>query len=380
MIDRGQPSTTETARAAPTRPAIFYVEDPGAANFMQPLVAPMETLGAEVQVICGGECSAAFSGHAIAVQAGETLIEHASVLVVGTSENRDSQVHDLVAQARAATVPTIGVVDAQPNAAERFRGRKDEPLAHAPDWLLVPDDATRQVYESLGYDRGRIHVVGHPHYDQVLKEKRALDTVGRASIRRACFPRAANDQRVIVFLAELSDGLVPGEFQRGTDYTLAGWGDDDRRTHVVLQELLDALDCLDPAPHTVLRLHPKNSPDEFARYGRLIDQVSVTESALEVVFAADLVVGMSTMLLAAAAVMGSPALAILPRRLERNWLPAVVGPQLPCVYTRPDIGPALNASWGDGQKITRPEPGAADRAVAAISRVAGLSSGSHARC
>ena len=99
---------------------------------------------------------------------------------------------------------------------------------------------------------------------------------------------------MILFLAELSDGLDPTQFRRGPDYTLHGRGGTDGRTEIVLEELLDAAARVAPDAHVALRLHPKTPADLYAAYDREIATISAGDNAHAAVFAADLVVGLST--------------------------------------------------------------------------------------
>ena len=52
------------------------------------------------------------------------------------------------------------------------------------------------------------------------------------------------------------------------------------------------------------------------------DYFSQKELPLEVVYASDLVVGMTSMLLYEAALMGKVCLSIMPRSIEKAWLPS----------------------------------------------------------
>ena len=349
-----------------------HLEDPGAANFALPVLNAVQADGFEFDLFAEGAClgqvrqaGLIFAG----VGANMPDLGSPAALVVGTSENPTSTAHRLVATARKAGILTIGLIDCRPNADRRFRGVAQDPLTHAPDWLLVPDEATRDAYQELGFASDRIAVVGHPHYDAVASATTDLEAVGRRAMRRRHFPSAPDDHLVVVFLAERSDGLDPADFHRSDDYSLTGWRDDDRRTHVVLQEVLDAFRRLDDPLHTVLRLHPKNAAAEFAAYGDRIGQMSRAEPALEMVYGADLVVGMSTMLLAEAALVGTPAVSVLPRAGERRWLPPVVGAQLPCVWERDLIAPALRQALAQGHPVVHQEPGAALRAASAIREI-----------
>jgi hypothetical protein len=248
-----------------------------------------------------------------------------------------------VAACRAARVPTLGFIDGPANIAFRFRGRGDGALAFAPDSVLVPTERLRTQLTAAGYPKARAFVTTHPHFARLAAERRRLAAVGRDALRGRLFPAAPRGRPVLAFLAERSDGLDPTAFQRGPDYTLAGRGGDDRRTAIVLAEVLDALQTAEPRPFIVLRLHPKDDPRNYADFRDEIDQLSRDEPALEVVYAADAVVGLTTILLSEAAALGRPVLSVVPRALEREWLLSPPQGELVCVWERGNLRPALTA-------------------------------------
>ena len=343
---------------------VLYADDPGAANFIAALASGLRDHGI-TPLIFGdaigaqqlGSLGASYSDGVGAASA----LDGAVGLVVGTSENLNTRSGLLVSLAQNRGIPSFGVVDAPSFAVERFLDEAGR-LKIMPDWVLVPDEASRLALLESGIDAARVVVVGHPHFDYVANARQDLECIGAKKLRQRLFPEAAG-LPIIVFLAEISDGLKPHSFRRSADYTLDGWGDDDRRTHVVLQELIDAIEALGLDCFKVLRLHPKNDEDEFGRYLEWFDRVSKDETALEVVFTADIVTGMSTILLAEAAILGRPVLAILPREVERDWLPAEAAKHIACVTQPEQIGPAIEAQLSTPQ-IWQPEPNAAERAAA----------------
>jgi hypothetical protein len=265
-------------------------------------------------------------------------------LVVGTSENTASPGLRLIDAARAASVPSLGVVDFAANAGFRFRGRSDDALAHAPEWLAVPDEWTAREYAALGFSRKHILIVGHPHYDAVTARRTALEAAGRPAARQRALPGVPHDRSVIVFVSEISTGLDPQQFRWSPDYTLRGRDfpggvKAEGRTEIVVEEFLDAVGTLpvEARPYLVLRRHPKEGAADLARYVGEFDRVSVGGDAQELIFAADAAAGMTSMLLEEAFLLGVPAISIGPRPAEKEWLPAARDGKLPCAWTRHDL-------------------------------------------
>jgi hypothetical protein len=123
---------------------------------------------------------------------------------------------------------------------------------------------------------------------------------------------------------------------------LHGRGGSERRADIVFEEILDSSALISPRPFLALRLHPKNSREEFARYLAEVDFVSQGGDALELIWSSDLVLGMSSILLMEAALAGRPTLSVVPRESEREWCPSVTEGLTPCVTTRRELKEALS--------------------------------------
>lgn len=323
---------------------LAFIEDPGAANFVAPVLPELASAGCQTGMFAtaaGAEQLAKLSVVAERIEIGvdaEKLLDHWNprLVLVGTSENPDTLGLKLVAAARCRGIVSVGVVDGPANPAWRFRGLSESPLACAPDWILVANEATRANFVSLGHPPEKILAVGHPHYDRVWERRDQLESTVRQAIRNRIFP-AAGARRIVTFIAEISDGLNQSQYSRSPNYTLRGRGTSSRRTDIVLEEVLDALALVSPRPYFGLRLHPKNAPDEFAAYRSEMDFISRTEDAQELVYASDLVAGMTSHLMIEAAILGCPTLAVLPRLQEREWLATIAAGLTACAVTRTEV-------------------------------------------
>ncbi len=322
---------------------LIYVEDPGAANIVADL--PSRLRDRRVRLVAGGQAverlaasGTPFETWPPGLSPGELVREaRPRIVVTGTAENPDQPGLALVAEAHRAGIVTAGLVDAPMNAPHRFRGRGESGLAFAPRWILVPDGTTRRNFVALGHPEDRVVVCGNPHFDAIRRSRAAMEREGREEVRRRLLPAAPADRPVVLFAAELSGGLNPLQYRRSADYTLEGRGVQDGRTEIVMEEFLDAARLLSRRPWHVLRIHPKNVPGDFQSYLRDFDGISQGGSSLEWIFAADLVVGMTSTLLVEALVMGRPVLSIVPREEERGWFPAEIADLIPCVTTRAEL-------------------------------------------
>lgn len=355
-----------------TRPRILIaVEDPGAVLYLRGLAQALDAAGMEPVTVATGHAKGVLPG-ALTMPgdpAGLLARESPAALVVGTSENPQSPAFVLTAAARARGIPVIGAVDSAANAASRFAGTGSDPLAHAPDALLVPDRASAAAFAELGFSRGAIHVTGHPRLDEIATLGAGLDSAARAELRRRLCPGAPVDARVAVFVSELSTGLGgEARYRRGPGYGLAGDGTSDRRTDIVAQEAVRALGRTGPV-WTVLRLHPKQDRAEETALAALFDQVSQSEPALDLCLSADLICGMTSVLLVEAAALGLPVLSIVPQTAEREWL-GDAGQAIPSVSTRAALEAWLAGPWLP-TLLEQASGSALDHMVAAIAAISG---------
>jgi hypothetical protein len=242
---------------------------------------------------------------------------------------------------------TAAFIDAAMNAAYRFRGRRDEALAHVPDWILVPDDWTREEFIRVGASPDRTVVCGHPHYDYVLSLSRTWTEKDRQRMRER-LPGLQKHQQVVVFLSEGSQRLSPLSPPTPTRYTMQGWGNSTGRTEIIIEEFLAAVQTLPQRPYLVLRLHPKDHEDDFQAYAADFDHLDHASPPLELVFSSDLVVGMTSMLLLEAALLWRRTLSIVLLPGERDWLPTVRQGVTPCVMHQSDLVKAMAGMLQNG--------------------------------
>ncbi|MDC0979366.1 hypothetical protein OAS06_03165 [Gammaproteobacteria bacterium] len=315
---------------------LLFVEDPGAVNYFVPLVKDLQSCKIPFQIYA--------EGHAIDLLKQSEIIPSKislktinnseggpSLVIVGTSENPDSIAFELVVWANRHGIPSAAIVDSGVNAAHRFRGRSSLSLAYAPDYLLVPDNWTADKYKKLGFKPQQLYVVGHPMQNRErIKESREV-------IRARVFPPQALGRFVLVFVSEVSTGLNPDQYLKSSEYTLHGRGRSQKRTDIVVEEILDAVSDLVSTgalrPYMILRRHPKECDQDLDTAAQEFDYISTKEDPIELAYAADMVVGMSSILLNEAHLLGTPTLAVVPREEESTWLPSVRTGEIPWVGT-----------------------------------------------
>lgn len=360
---------------------LLFVEDPGALNYMRELPAGVAEQGIPVVFAAGGTARRMLDQQGISCEAVDSLATAAQLLrdlqprlcVVGTAEDPDAIGLALIDQCRRENRVSLGLVDGPANLEWRFRGEEQSSLAYAPDWLIVPDEGTRQGFIKLGMPTDRVSACGHPLYDRLRTHRRG--TAERQKLRAMLWPDAG-DRPVLVFLSELSTGLDPAQFQRSADYTLVGDGHSCRRTDIVLEEILRVARQLHPSPYVVLRLHPKMTEDDVAIPTAGVDAVSKTGAVQDVLEAADAIVGMTSVALDEALVLEKPVLSVLPRICEASWSLGVNCGLIPVATSRAELTAwlpkILAGEKPDQQRVKSGLPsGASARIARLIADIAG---------
>lgn len=324
---------------------LIFVEDPGAANFIVELPTALESAGISCQVLACGHSMRFLHDRGIVFN--EPLAEGdpgkimdayiPSLLLVGTSQNADSLGHVLGKEAQRRGIPTAGFVDMAVDASLRFQGRTKNALEYAPEYLFVADADTQQAFQDIGFPADHIVVCGHPAYDRVRNRARELEGQDVAAFRSGILGQDPAPRPVWLFAAEHSDGCEYSRMHRNSDYTLHGRGRSDRRVDIVLDEILDVAASLNPRPFLILRLHPKNTREEFLTYWSEVDFISDEGEPFDLLWACDLVIGLNSILLMEAVHMQRPTLSVVTRDEERRWTPSVVQGLTPCVNTKVEL-------------------------------------------
>jgi len=335
---------------------LLFLEDPGAVTFSYQLIDKFSTIGINIILIAGGLAQKLLDAKNISYisfqkyhSSGDFFnLNEIKVLLTGTSENKSSPAFFLIQIARDLNVPIIALVDGAGSHNERFKGQTDSALFWAPDWLIVPDRTTQQLYVQLGFPLKKIKILVHPHYEWIKSLVKKWTVIDRQQQRATLLPEAGK-RKVVLFISEISGGLNSGLYKRVKDYTLSGKPEHDGRTEIVLDELLLGINQLNPRPYLVLRLHPKQLKSDLEEYLSAFDFVSQTENPLELANASDVVIGMTSSLLVEAYHLGKSVLSIIPNPVEKVYL-GDLSELIPSLYTCELINHGLNCALNEGKE------------------------------
>jgi len=255
-------------------------------------------------------------------------------LLLGTSWG-GSVDKDLLAVGEENGIPSLSVVDHWSKYRERFV-EQDSGRLRLPTRISVMDEIALEQAVRDGLPREILTVAGQPHLQSVAAARSDPTLLQRAQQLRARWlgqahvipsPGGARDPALILFGSE----LFSDDFHRGTPYDL-GYTETD-----ALEGLAEALAIAQPRLARLLRLvvklHPKEDRCRF-RPGPLAQargfHLAQEQPPLECLLAADAVVGMTSMFLVEAALMGRPAVSFQPDKGRAAWF---IGAQAGLVRT-----------------------------------------------
>jgi hypothetical protein len=240
--------------------------------------------------------------------------EDIDLLVTSTSVNGVDHERVFLRWAAKASVPSVTVLDFWTHYAARFRDAKEARLI-LPSAVAVMDERTKREMVAEGFPPDRLVVTGQPAFDAIRAFRADWTEQKRSDVRKSL--GAGPDCRVVLFasqplvqIAGLVDGAEVSVDERELLEAVAR----------ALEEiaLLENLDIL-----LAVRPHPRESllPEELPRGNRVRSVCSTEGDAWPQALAADLVVGMTTVLLVEACLLGCVVVSVQPGGERNDPLP-----------------------------------------------------------
>ncbi len=328
---------------------LFFVEDPGAANFIEDIPPEIIRSGIETVFLATNFASKQLRTRNVDFEeidsnsSAKNIIAKykPKLLVVGTSQNPKSLGLDLIDYGKYKKIPSISFVDSAADSELRFCGLSNSPLKHAPDWLLVSDNHTKELFINYGYPDGNIKVIGNPSYERIPYIKKKLDKIGIQKLREQhC--KNAGDNPIVIFIDEHSNIGDPRLF-KSSDYTFRGRGGAKNRNEIIAGQVIDTLIDLKIKPFFVVRLHPKSNGDDYENIKGEVQKFSHDCDPYELIFCGDLIIGMTSILLMESLLLGKEVISIIPREIEKEWAPPGLLDNIDCITTSDNLRKKLNS-------------------------------------
>jgi hypothetical protein len=210
------------------------------------------------------------------------------VLVVGTSSGLSV---DKLATgiARTLAIPSVAVMDFWSNYTLRFSDPGTANLVYLPDRIFVMDDICKREMVKEGFDPKRIVVTGNPYFETFFRKRSVI-----------------KGKPIISFLSQPFSELIRED--KGFDF-----GFDDIEA---FRDVVKALERLGVTEEIVVKLHPRtkntHAYDALIKASRLSIRVDLKTPTTKIIERSSLVIGMNTVALFEAALMGKNVLSYQP--------------------------------------------------------------------
>lgn len=244
-----------------------------------------------------------------------------------------SAVHDraLIREAQNLGIPVMAIIDYWSNYRLRFTS-PDGPVY--PDVISSIDTLMTEEMIADGIPVERIVETGQPVFDDLVRVGSPQGLERRARARRSW--QVTEDEFVILYASQPVAGYY-GSSQKDTKYL--GFTEFD--VTKILLNCLNDLANSDRSLHLIMRPHPKEERSYYETLTERSGFFSVTmdsvENAYESVHGADVVVGISSILLIEAAVMGRVAISVQPNLIGLDQLKSNIVGLTRAAYSEAEI-------------------------------------------
>jgi|GEM_PF-2188966 len=216
----------------------------------------------------------------------------------------------LLTACRKLSVPTVALLDHWKNL-DRFGGPKTQGFAFAPDVLGVPDDVIKSELQELGLSGSRIALVGHPYLQEIhAARRRILSSAGNRALRRRA--GLADGAFLVLCCSEMLHAHGPSSSCTPRCRALFEVQDHGMSLLDQVCEVVSDVETRAQRPCVVaLRPHPfemSRPSRSFASSVLRMDHRVCSD--VEAVAAADMVLGISSMPLIQAYVLGKPVVSL----------------------------------------------------------------------
>lgn len=317
---------------------LFFLEDPGAVGFISQVLVELKKTNVNYHIMAKNHASRILKEKELDFiePKSEKSIEDffdknkIKLVITGTSQNVNSKGLFLIDFAKKKNIKTIGFVDSMADSELRFMGKSHTPLNHKPDFLIVPDILTQNIFINLGFEKEKIIISGNPNYEAVINKRAELEKIDYQKNKKDFFIKA-KDKKIVVFIDEHSNKNDPRLF-KSKDYNFEGRKNSKNRNEVISGEILNIFLDLGIEPFFVVKLHPKSDRLDYKNLLHEIDEFHSHGKTHNLIYAADLIIGMTSILLMESFLLGKDVISVIPQNSEKNWMPPSMLSHVDCAY------------------------------------------------
>lgn len=278
---------------------IFAAQDPGGFNAVLPVIKELKKkknfllkliLANQAQDIAEREKINYQKGNRLTEKKLTKLIqeEHPDLIFTATSQGLSIEKR-ITKIAKAKKIKTLAIIDFWSNYKLRFSAPGTENLAYLPDHILVIDKIMKKEMINQNFEPKRIIITGNPFFDgfpQLIKSK--------------------NKEEIISFFCQPFSELF-----KKSDKAYLGYNEIQ-----VFEDLVKVFEKLQIKIPIKIKFHPRakrlNKFDKIIRNSKLNISIEKKLTAEDLIKKSKLVVGMNSMVLFQAAMMGKSVLSYQP--------------------------------------------------------------------
>lgn len=283
---------------------LFLVHDPGGYDAVYPVFEKLYAEGHSVEFYCVGPASKlnvsyAFPQEEIIELIRDQLAENRlRAVVTGTSWGSDLELQ-VTAMCKEANIPTFVILDYWIN----YLLRLSEPSGKVilPDYYIVMDDLAKEEAIREGVLQSILYPLGHPGLDRFFA-------------KRTGYEKQPDQYKKILFLSQPLSKL----YEDTLGYT----------EREVLQHCVDIVQMAEE-----LSLQVKFHPKDDASLQEQFSGIAVTGELIDLLPQYDLIIGMNTIGLLHAVLMGVPAISYQPNLKQSDM----------CITTKLGLTPLLTS-------------------------------------
>lgn len=306
------------------RPILALAGDPGGANALAPVVTLLRQDAARPVLACAyRQAFDLWRERGLDPQPQEAwqhhlpeLVPKAALVLTATSVNGLDLERAAIALARQHGVPSLAVLDFWSNYVLRFADHRGSLVL--PDRIAVMDDLARKEMLAAGFPDAGLVVTGQPAFDELAGTRAAFTPQRRAELRRELGLDA--DELLVLYVSQpFAD--IHGSHEAAK--AALGYVEDEVLI-LCRQELAElarrhGLRCV-----LAIRPHPREPDEKFPETQETGLRTVIWRIAdrLAAALAADLVLGMNSVLLYEAARMGCAVVSVQPGLCADDPLPS----------------------------------------------------------
>lgn len=322
---------------------LFAAGDPGGANALRPVIAAVSGQGACPWVLASG----AFAGPqsfpdsvrlveppALGIDLGSYLSRMGITHLCFATSLKDVLPLRLARAAAEMGCTVVTVLDNWVNYQERISMDGQSPLI--PDIYAVMDELAYTEAVADGIPPSCLRVTGHPNLGSLATDWAAADDTWRQDFRRS-LGLGVDGRELLAFVNE------PVAHDQGTGPDHPGWR--GYTEHTVLASLGQSLRALQTLADVMIIPHPRDDRVALAQIwadhgagqpGRVVDI-----TGRQGVLAADRVVGMASIMLYEAWLVGRPTLSLQPGLVRDDLLSIAMRPGIVLARTKDQVLPQV---------------------------------------